>query len=77
LKTKAGIIQADLHNAAQDIQGGYDAKGLRFTVSPIKFSDRVIEIIENDFATFEGHSSAAHPLPSVAEHTGESGWRKK
>jgi hypothetical protein len=61
LKTKAGIIQAAVHNAAQDLQVGYDVNGLVFTVSPIKFSDRVIEIIEKDFPTFEGASSSGHP----------------
>jgi hypothetical protein len=75
LKTKAGIIQAALHNAAQDIEVGYDTKGSVFTVSPVKFSDRVIEIMENDFRTYQGHSSAAHRLPQISEASGTSGYR--
>ena len=36
-----------------------------FWVHPAKFSFRVIEVIDADFATFEGAHSVNHPLPVV------------
>lgn len=41
-----------------------DAGG-NFKVHPVKLSKKVIEVIENDFATFEGQNSPHHPLPKV------------
>ena len=64
LKTKTGIIEAGLHNAAQDLEIAYNQKGWVFTVSPVKFSDKVIETIDNDFPTFEGHTQAARRVKS-------------
>jgi hypothetical protein len=40
-----------------------------FWVHPMKFSRRVVETIESDFATFEGQSSDNHPLPVVRVQT--------
>lgn len=36
-----------------------------FWVHPAKFAQRVVQAIEDDFATFEGGHSANHPLPKV------------
>lgn len=36
-----------------------------FWVHPVKFSKKVIEVIENDFSIFEGQHSPNHPLPKV------------
>lgn len=36
-----------------------------FWVHPVKFAKKVIEVIENDFTTFEGQHSANHPLPRI------------
>ena len=36
-----------------------------FWIHPAKFAKNVIEIIENDFDTFEGQHSNNHPLPRV------------
>ena len=60
MKSPNGTVQAGLHNAAQDIQVGYDAEGSIFTVSPVKFSQKVIETIESDFPTFEAVKSSRH-----------------
>ena len=34
-------------------------------VNPTKFAERVLQIIQADFVTFEGASSSNHPLPAV------------
>ncbi len=36
-----------------------------FWVHPSKFASIVVNIIENDFATFEGRGSTSHPFPIV------------
>jgi hypothetical protein len=36
-----------------------------FWVHPAKFSQKVVEMIEADFGTFEGASSVNHPFPSI------------
>jgi hypothetical protein len=56
----------------------YENRGTEhsFFVSPTKLSKHTVKIIENDFATFEGHGSPEHPLPQVVDRksTGESGY---
>src|SRR5947207_3496197 len=49
---KAGdmLLGVALHGEAQEIE--FDGKV--FTVSPVKFSEKVIEAIEADFKTYEG-----------------------
>jgi lipoate-protein ligase A len=73
LKTEKGeikILEASVHNDAQEIE----ADGQVFKVSPIKFSKKVIQTIESDFATFEGASSPNHPPAKIFPSTGYSGW---
>ncbi len=36
-----------------------------FWVNPVKFSERVLEIIQGDFFSFLGEHSPHHPLPKV------------
>lgn len=36
-----------------------------FIINPKKFSSRVVDIIENDFSTYEGTGSFDHPLPKL------------
>ncbi|MDP2922160.1 MAG: hypothetical protein Q8O30_00360 [Candidatus Omnitrophota bacterium] len=43
----------------------YDKKNNLVVINPKKFSQRVIEIIEKDFSTYEGKNSPDHPLPKV------------
>jgi hypothetical protein len=74
LKSPNGTVQAGLHNAAQDIQVGYDAEGSIFTVSPVKFSQKVIETIESDFPTFEAATSSRHRPAHISAETGNSGF---
>jgi hypothetical protein len=77
LKAKNGtiILAAGGHGDAPKIKyDGYGAQGEMFTVSPRKFSEKVILTIESDFATFEGMSSANHPLAQILPDTGISGW---
>jgi hypothetical protein len=74
LKTKAGIIEAAVHNEAKDLEIGYNRQGLVFTVSPVKFSEKIIEAIELDFPTFKAVSSSHHPPGRISPSTGYSGY---
>jgi len=74
LKSPNGTVQAGVHNAAQDIQVGYDSEGCVFTVSPVKFSNKVLETIESDFPTFEAATSSRHRPAHISAETGYSGF---
>lgn len=79
-KTKTGgtmILEIGVHGDAHEIEIGYSPAGMTVKISPKKFSEKVISTIENDFATFESPDSPSHPLPTVDEGTGTSGWGKK
>jgi hypothetical protein len=73
LKTKEGVIRASVHNAAQEIEAGYDSQGVVFTVSPVRVSQKIIATIESDFSTFEGLGSPRHS-PAQISPTGHSGY---
>jgi hypothetical protein len=66
-------ITMGLHESAPIIQHRYDSFGDMFMISPTKFSNRVIEIIENDFGTFRAPSSPDHPLSQQSSISGYSG----
>jgi len=38
-----------------------------FFIHPVNFAKKVINVIENDFSTFEGQHSPDHPLPTVQQ----------
>ncbi|UCC99993.1 MAG: hypothetical protein JSW66_08940 [Phycisphaerales bacterium] len=38
-----------------------------FFMHPVNFAEKVIDVIENDFPTFEGPNSPGHPLPTVRQ----------
>jgi hypothetical protein len=69
---KAGdmLLAVAVHGEAQEIE--FD--GHAFTVSPVKFSQKVVNTIEKDFPTYEGVDSPKHGLPQVSDSTGRSGW---
>jgi hypothetical protein len=73
IKSADGVIQAGVHNAAHEIQVGYDKYGWTFTVSPNGFSQKVLDTIESDFATFDAAGSPRHTPASVSSHSGISG----
>lgn len=54
---------AGVHNQASLIE--CDADGRSFRVSPERFARAVIEIIENDFPTFQGAGSPRHQMATV------------
>ena len=63
IKTNAGDrVTIGLHESALEIAHRYSSSGDEFMISPSRFSSKVIQIIENDFATFEGSASPNHPL---------------
>ena len=64
LKNKKGIQMPAgwLHQDVDLLK--IDGSG-NFWVHPAKFAKIVIEVIENDFETFEGQHSDSHPLPRV------------
>jgi hypothetical protein len=64
-----------LDECSIDIEYKYGSSGDEFTISPTKFSDRVMQIIENDFSTFEAPSSPTHP-PSQISASGFSGHKR-
>ena len=75
IKTKAGdSVTMGLHESAPEIEHKYDSSGDIFMISPSKFSSRVIQIIENDFPTFEGPASPNHPLSQISSVSGYSGY---
>src|SRR5437660_2215201 len=69
---KAGdmLLGVAVHGEAQEIE--FD--GHVFTVSPIKFSKKVVEAIEANFPTYEGVDSPQHGLAQVSDSTGRSGF---
>lgn len=67
-------VTMGLHESAPVIQHSYDSFGDRFMISPTKFSNRVIEVIENDFGTFQAPSSPDHPFSQVSSTSGYSGY---
>lgn len=69
-----GSVAMRLHDSAPEIEHSYDSVGDVFVISPTKFSNRVIEIIESDFRTFEAPSSPGHPLSKVSSSAGYSGY---
>lgn len=74
MKDKKGIQMPSswLHKEAEILSIG---KSGDFWVHPVKFAKKVIEIIENDFTTFEGPHSTSHPLPRIHPITlGTSTW---
>jgi len=80
LKAKNGtiVLAAGVHGDAPEIKHeGYGADGEVFTISPRKFSEKIVLTIKSDFATFEGTGSANHPLPQILPETGVSGWSGK
>ena len=70
LKEHDTVLSAAVHGGAAEIE--FDGKV--FTISPVKFSKRVVERIEADFATYEGAGSAKHGLSQVSDSTGRSGY---
>ena len=72
--TKGENVTAGLHEDASEVTHQIEGSEDRFMVSPRKFSSRVIQIIENDFATFEGSSSPKHPLSQTSSIAGYSGY---
>lgn len=55
IKMPTGWLHQDVDLLSIDTSGD-------FWVHPTKFAKKVIEVIENDFATFEGCHSNSHPL---------------
>ena len=75
IRTDAGNnVTMGVHESALEIEHSYGSSGDVFMISPSKFSNRVIEIIENDFATFEALNSPNHPLSQVSSIPGRSGY---
>ena len=70
LKAHDTVLSAAVHGGAAEIE--FDGKV--FTVSPIKFSEHVVNTIEGDFATYEGAGSPKHSLSKVSTSTGRSGY---
>src|SRR6266536_3049493 len=74
LKTRDGTIAAALHNNAHILVVSYDPHGDVFTLSPNKFSQKIIAVIESDFLTFEAAGSPHHRPAQVDSDTGRSGY---
>jgi hypothetical protein len=73
--TKAGhSVTMGLHESAPEIEYRYGSSGDEFMISPSRFCSRVIQIIENDFPTFEGAASPNHPLSQLSSVSGYSGF---
>jgi hypothetical protein len=70
LKAGDTLLGVAVHGEAEEIE----FNGNVFTVSPVKFSRKIVEAIEADFPTFEGVDSPKHGLPQVSESTGRSGF---
>lgn len=62
IKMPTGWLHKDVDLLSIDASGD-------FWIHPVKFSKKVIEVIENDFKTFEGQHSPHHPLPKVDTRT--------
>ena len=55
MKTERGdVSEVGLNDSGPDIEYRTTGAALRFMISPTKFSSKIINTIENDFATFEG-----------------------
>lgn len=63
-KNRKGIKMPDGWVSNDVVAVSVDSNG-DFWVHPSKFAKRVINTIEKDFPTFEGHHSVNHPLPGV------------
>ena len=75
IKTNAGDrVTIGLHESALEIVHRYGSSGDEFMISPSRFSSKVIQIIENDFPTFEGSASPNHPLSQISSVSGYSGF---
>jgi len=70
LKAHDTVLSAAVHGGAAEIE--FDGKV--FTVSPVKFSEHVVNAIEGDFATYEGAGSPKHSLSKISASTGRSGY---
>jgi len=70
LKAHDTVLSAAVHGGAAEIE----CDGKVFTVSPVKFSEHVVNTIEGDFATYEGAGSPKHSLSEVSTSTGRSGY---
>lgn len=66
LQDRSGT-QMPVGSLSHDIPGILIGADGNFFVHPIDFAKRVVQIIEDDFATFEGTASAAG-LPSIKQH---------
>ncbi len=58
IKMPAGWLHKDVDLLTVDDSGD-------FWIHPVKFSKKIIDVIEKDFDTFEGQHSPSHPLPKV------------
>jgi|SRR6266705_654578 len=67
-------VTMGLLESAAEIEHRYGSSGDTFMISPTRFSNRVIEVIENDPSTFEAPHSPNHPLSQVSSVTGYSGY---
>jgi len=67
-------ITVGLHESAPIITHSDGSSGDMFMISTTKFSNRVIEVIENDPSTFEAPGSPNHPLSQVSSVAGYSGY---
>ena len=79
IKTVAGnaIIEMGVKDSAADIEiTGYSAAGITVTISPSKFSEKVIAKMEQDWGTSKLPGSKTYPIPIVNPQTGSSGWHK-
>jgi hypothetical protein len=75
LKTEDGILEVGVHNdTSPTILVSKIPEGLKFSVSPVSFSKKVIEEIESNFETFMAEGSPNHPPAKVDPLTGRSGW---
>jgi hypothetical protein len=61
----ATISEVGLDDSGEAIDCIQSGTAYNFKISPTKFSEKVIETIENDFSTFEGPCSSNHPLPDL------------
>jgi hypothetical protein len=74
LKSKLGDVIVGVYESANEIEVTCSPTENVFMISPTRFSNRVIAVIENDFVTFEGRNSPNHPLPELNYIPGYSGY---
>jgi hypothetical protein len=70
LKAGDTVLSAAVHDSAPEIEFDHNV----FTVSPTKFSQRVVATIDSDFPTYEGTGSPKHAPARISARTGRSGW---